>query len=231
VQFVVQFVEQFVADEESCIRTDQVGDSSDSLTNTSNTFPEADVFISAVDLCRFRHLIVDLDPEEETVFSRLTESVLTTTLYKGKTTEHEHTVEFWFGKMGQLSSSGVGQFYGHRNSRMAARPEIPSSGSELRVAYQYMDRPLESGDASKLLHTLQEGLKTYAGEPEVDVKLQKPWPYFPRFDAKGLSEGLPWKILQLQGQRNTIFIGSSVCFESALDCVAYNLMLCKKICA
>lgn len=192
---------------------------------------EADVFISAVDLCRFRHLIVDLDPEEETVFSRLTESVLTTTLYKGKTTEHEHTVEFWFGKMGQLSSSGVGQFYGHRNSRMAARPEIPSSGSELRVAYQYMDRPLESGDASKLLHTLEEGLKTYAGEPEVDVKLQKPWPYFPRFDAKGLSEGLPWKILQLQGQRNTIFIGSSVCFESALDCVAYNLMLCKKICA
>ena len=62
--------------------------------------PEADVFISAVDLCRFRHLIVDLDPEEEAVFSRLTESVLTTTLYRGKTTEHEHTVEFWFGKMG-----------------------------------------------------------------------------------------------------------------------------------
>jgi len=114
---------------------------------------------------------------------------------------------------------------------MAARPEIPSDGSELRVAYQYMDRPLETGDASKLLNVLEENLKSYAGEEHVDVKVQKAWPYFPRFDAKGLSEGLPWKILELQGQRNTIFTGSSVCFESALDCVAYNLMLLKKICA
>jgi len=192
---------------------------------------EADVFISAIDLYRFRHLITDLVPEEEAVFSKLTESVLTTTLYKGKTTDHEHTVEFWFGKMGAMHPSGVGQFYGHRNSRMAARPEIPSDGSELRVAYQYMDRPLETGDASKLLNVLEENLKSYAGEEHVDVKVQKAWPYFPRFDAKGLSEGLPWKILELQGQRNTIFAGSSVCFESALDCVAYNLMLLKKICA
>ena len=32
----------------------------------------------------------------------------------------------------------------------------------------------------------------------MDVKVQKAWPYFPRFDAKGLSEGLPWKILELR---------------------------------
>ncbi|CAK9009408.1 unnamed protein product [Durusdinium trenchii] len=198
---------------------------------------EADIFISAIDLRRFRHLITDLDPEEEKLFSRLTASSLTTTLYKGKTTEHEHTVEFWFGKMGNpVSPPGstghpVAQFYGHRNSRMAARPSIPSNGVELRVAYQYMDRPIESGDASKLVTTLEENLKTYAGEEKVDVLIQKPWDYFPRFDAKGLREGLPWKILDLQGQRNTVFIGSSVCFESALDVVAYNLMLCKKICA
>eukprot|EP00438_Fugacium_kawagutii_P019458 Skav230461 [mRNA] locus=scaffold186:168416:169963:+ [translate_table: standard] len=192
---------------------------------------EADIFISAIDMFRFRHLITDLDPEEKAVFSRLTESVLATTLYQGKTTTHEHTVEIWFGRMGQLHPSGVGQFHAHRNSRMAARPEMPSDGSELRVAYQFMDRPLESGDGSKLLAALEEGLKSYAGEEQVDVKVQKPWAYFPRFDAKGLSDGLPWKILELQGQRNTIFTGSSVCFESALDCVAYNLMLCQKICA
>ena len=81
--------------------------------------------LNLLNCVRFRHLIKDLDPEEEAIFSKLTESTLTTTLYKGKTTEHEHTVEFWFGKMGQ-NSSGVGQFYGHRNSRMAVRSHIAS---------------------------------------------------------------------------------------------------------
>ena len=100
----------------------------------------------------------DLDPEEEEIFSNLVESVLTTTLYKGsqrwggayalcsarsaasvppcggQTTKHEHSVEFWFGKMGNLSPLGVGQVYGQRNSRTRGAPqqckqrEVASSG-------------------------------------------------------------------------------------------------------
>lgn len=47
---------------------------------------EADVFISAIDLYRFRHL-TDLDPEEA-VFSKLTESVLTTTSHVVQGEDH-----------------------------------------------------------------------------------------------------------------------------------------------
>jgi len=192
---------------------------------------KADIFINAVSLYQFRHLIKDLDPEEEAIFSKMTESTITTTLYKGKTVPHEHSVELWFGRMGHLTPSGVGQFYCHRNSRLASRPDVPSDGTELRVAYQYMTRPYEKGDDEQLASALKEGLKSYAGEPEVDIILQKVWTYMPRFQSDGLVDECPWKILGLQGQRNTIYIGSSVCFESALDQVAYNIMLARKITA
>ncbi|CAJ1412516.1 unnamed protein product [Effrenium voratum] len=192
---------------------------------------EADMFVSAIDMYRFSHLITDLDPEEKEVFSKLTESTLATTLYKGKTVAHEHTVEFWFARQGVLTSDGVGQFHAQRNSRMATRPEIPAvDDTELRVAYQYSEKPPQSGDAAKLSQALMEGLKTFAGEPEVEIRLQKPWPYFPRFEAQDLVKGCPWKILEMQGKRNTVFIGSSVCFESVLDVVCYNQLLARKIC-
>jgi len=92
-----------------------------------------------------------------------------------------------------------------------------------------MTRPKEVGDEEKLAVALKEGLKTYAGEPEVEIVLQKVWTYMPRFQGNGLVEECPWKILSLQGQRNTFYIGSSVCFESALDQVTYNIMLGRKI--
>lgn len=191
---------------------------------------QGDVVITAIDLFRFRHLICDLAPEEEQIFSQLQGQSLTTTLYKGKTTDHDYTVETWFGRMGFLDD-GVGQFYAQRNSRMAARPNVPSNGVELRVAYQYMPKPLQTGDEAKLATVLKENLKSYAGEPEVEILLQKAWGYFPHFENEALVKEFPWKILDLQGKRNTIFIGSSVCFESALDQVAYNLMLLSKMTA
>eukprot|EP00434_Breviolum_minutum_P000958 symbB.v1.2.000843.t1/scaffold37.1/size397765/15 len=191
---------------------------------------QGDIFINAVSLYQFRHLIKDLDPEEEAIFSKLTQSTITTTLYKGKAVPHEHSVEIWFGRMGYLTPSGVGQFYCHRNSRLATdSPQVAPDGRELRVAYQYMTRPKEVGDEEKLAVALKEGLKTYAGEPEVEIVLQKVWTYMPRFQGNGLVEECPWKILSLQGQRNTFYIGSSVCFESALDQVTYNIMLGRKI--
>ncbi|RHY53326.1 hypothetical protein DYB34_010651, partial [Aphanomyces astaci] len=46
--------------------------------------------------------------------------------------------------------------------------------------------------------------------------------YFPRFTPAGLKKGLLWKIWDIQGQRKTTWIGSSVSFESVLDVVVYN---------
>jgi hypothetical protein len=61
-------------------------------------------------------------------------------------------------RMGILDD-GVGQFYAQRNSRMAARPNVPSNGVELRVAYQYMPKPLQTGDEAKLATVLKENLR------------------------------------------------------------------------
>ena len=61
-------------------------------------------------------------------------------------------------RMGFLDD-GVGQFYAQRNSRMAARPNVPSNGVELRVAYQYMPKPLQTGDEAKLATVLKENLR------------------------------------------------------------------------
>jgi hypothetical protein len=35
--------------------------------------------------------------------------------------------------------------------------------------------------------------------------------------------------MEMQGKRNTLWIGSSVCFESVLDCVIYNNNLVKRV--
>ena len=58
-----------------------------------------------------------------------------------------------------ILDDGVGQFYAQRNSRMAARPNVPSNGVELRVAYQYMPKPLQTGDEAKLATVLKENLR------------------------------------------------------------------------
>ena len=58
-----------------------------------------------------------------------------------------------------IMDDGVGQFYAQRNSRMAARPNLPPNGVELRVAYQYMPKPLQTGDEAKLAKVLKENLR------------------------------------------------------------------------
>jgi hypothetical protein len=53
--------------------------------------------------------------------------------------------------------------------------------------------------------------------------------YFPRFTQKGLINGNLWKIQGIQGENEMFWIGSSVCFESVLDVVVYNIDLMKRI--
>lgn len=46
--------------------------------------------------------------------------------------------------------------------------------------------------------------------------------YFWHFDNEALKKRAPWRIFDLQGKRGLIFAGSSCCFESVLDVLAYN---------
>ncbi|KAF0729510.1 hypothetical protein AaE_009367, partial [Aphanomyces astaci] len=93
---------------------------------------------------------------------------------------------------------------------------------------QYYDTPLSQVVRGGVTPLLRKDL-ALAGMNQVAVWTQRPFNYFPRFTQEGLKKGLPWKIWNMQGQRRTTWIGSSVCFESALDVVTYNNNLIKRV--
>ncbi|KAK3106395.1 hypothetical protein FSP39_019106 [Pinctada imbricata] len=47
-------------------------------------------------------------------------------------------------------------------------------------------------------------------------------PYFTRFSVRDMDRGFIWDVLDLQGQRNTWYIGGSVTFDSAGAVIQYN---------
>jgi hypothetical protein len=54
---------------------------------------------------------------------------------------------------------------------------------------------------------------------------QYPWSYFHHFGNDTIREGLPWDLLDMQGEQKTWWAGASACFESVLDVVSYNNMI------
>lgn len=52
--------------------------------------------------------------------------------------------------------------------------------------------------------------------------------YFPHFKAEEIGQGMPWKILNSQGDNNTLYVSSFTCFESVLHCYLYGEMLMKR---
>ncbi len=103
-----------------------------------------------------------------------------------------------------------------------------SNPSKLFVSYCY-DLPIHSSTAAweeACLHALQQAL------PEGRFVIHAKGPttgneslYFPHFNANGILEGAPWKLLELQGKNQTLFIGGSSIFESINAIIDYNDLL------
>mmetsp|Transcript_14703 Transcript_14703/g.44852 ORF Transcript_14703/g.44852 Transcript_14703/m.44852 type:complete len:625 (+) Transcript_14703:51-1925(+) len=62
------------------------------------------------------------------------------------------------------------------------------------------------------------------GVTGVNVLLQCPWD-FNSYDARGLKDGLPWDLLEMQGDNRTFWIGACACLESVNDVTNYNVEL------
>ncbi|KAJ3307518.1 hypothetical protein HDU76_004599 [Blyttiomyces sp. JEL0837] len=213
----------------------------DNVTGLETTL-QADYIIMAVDLNRFLPLVKDVSVQETSLFTKFNSSVLATTLFESDPAPIERPNAQWFYRMRpdeqRDGKNVVGRVYMQRNSKnnMVTKANIELlngvqtygnlTGRQRRVSYQFIGGT-NTVDPEVLKQTLLNDVG--ALESNVDVILQKPWPYFTRFDAKEIEEGLPWEILKVQGQRNTLWIGSSVCFESVLDVVTYNLNLLKRI--
>ncbi|KAJ3268703.1 hypothetical protein HDV01_002356 [Terramyces sp. JEL0728] len=195
-----------------------------------------DRLVMAVDLSTHLGLISDLTAEEKTLFSGYTSSVLTTTLYESDKGVVEYPIEYWFKRMTRNPPGGVqGRLYAQRNSKLALFGTFNNvtntwnaSGRQKRIGYQYLGRPMQKNDSKTMLGLLKTDLVTET-DLNAEIILQKPHRYFPRFGTDGILAGKPWGIVDIQGKSNTLWIGSSVCFESVLDVMTYNTNLFSRL--
>ncbi|KAF0718094.1 Aste57867_1900 [Aphanomyces stellatus] len=193
---------------------------------------DCDHVVMAVDLSLFADLVVDMTSDEAALFKgTYVASTFTTTMFESDSGPLETAAQVWPLRMvnedGRLSAL--------RNSKLTILPGDPAAGwgnltngLQVRVAYQFFDKPLRDVDRIKMKSSLWLDLRK-AGLPSPSVWGTFSFNYFPRFNATGLKKGLPWKIWDIQGDRRTTWIGSSVCFESVLDVVTYNNNLIQRV--
>jgi hypothetical protein len=67
------------------------------------------------------------------------------------------------------------------------------------------------------------------GEEDIQVIRKETWNYFPRFSVEQAADGILWKIVENQGDRNTWYTGSSVIFESAKSVIEYNHLMMRRM--
>ncbi|KAF0688523.1 Aste57867_19865 [Aphanomyces stellatus] len=191
---------------------------------------DCDHVVMAVDLSLFANVVVDMTPEEKALFTgSYTASTFVTTLFDSEASPIETAAQIWHYRMvqgGRLSALRNSKFTLEYKNQLEWGDMV--DGRHKRVAYQYYDQPLATVNRNDVTPLLRKDL-ALAGMNGVAVWTQKYWNYFPRFTADGLKKGLLWKIWDSQGDRKTTWIGSSVCFESALDVVTYNNNLIQRV--
>jgi hypothetical protein len=63
------------------------------------------------------------------------------------------------------------------------------------------------------------------GNEDIRILHQEPWKYFYHFDAEGLKQKLPKRLLEIQGHNRTAYVHASGAFESVNDAVSYATMI------
>jgi len=144
-------------------------------------------------------------------------------------------------------NNGEGEVMGYRNeTRLALSHETLKDGetvtSEYLTLYQLSDPSAANCDKTSK-EELQKKFCEFANKAPSwfpytvpvtakGVLKQDPTvfhtPYFNRFTTESLNKGLPWDLLDIQGQNYTTFTHGSSCFESVLQIYQYLQMLEKK---
>ena len=217
-------------------------DLTDAATSASSSM-EADHVVMAVDLKRYAPLVQDLQADEADALSGMEGSLYLITLYDSNpTVPVDRPVIGWFSRMTpNVSRDGVGsgaRLHGLVNEAKVSRGKAykgsdgtiwygNATGRQRRLAYQWMEG-VTSANMTLWNETLLQDI-SHLGQTDVAVISQAVWPYITHFSRDALKNGNPWKVLKMQGKRNTFWIGSSVCFETTVEVMKYNLRLAKRI--
>mmetsp|Transcript_82512 Transcript_82512/g.163871 ORF Transcript_82512/g.163871 Transcript_82512/m.163871 type:complete len:639 (-) Transcript_82512:59-1975(-) len=191
---------------------------------------------------------MDLTTAEQKIFQRLSYFVLMTTFYRSEPVAGYSTEDS--GKSGMYNYNALdggkeddGMWYGDRDDHRIFAGAMARHGKQWRVAYQFYEKPCEHNPAMCNLTTVfpmeDYPFKDFQQPEELDrltrdlqawgsdlsLAEQFPWPYFWHFSESAISEGKPWDLFDMQGEKSTFWLGASAVFESVHDVVNYNLQV------
>jgi len=182
---------------------------------------------------------LDQDDEETELFKPLQSFTFRTTLYQ-RTPEPNRTAhvdlypDTLTGGAGEVA--GVGRVHAIRDSVVATFGDLHGTDKDRReqMCYQFDTRAMETMDAGALDKFLaeQNGYRKQFLDARVgpaDIWQTENFRYFYHYSPEFIEKGYPWRILERQGKRRTIYVHASVLFESVLDIIHYETMLLKTL--
>lgn len=171
--------------------------------------------------------VCDYNNNERVLFDQLQNFTFHTTLIKVPLTKpQEHGVIFAPYALEKMQ----GSVYGFRNES-AKKFGLRFSNTmteNLVTVYQLLgptSHPYTPDEFARILADELPTLDWWPFGPNFKVVDSLTTPYFDHYSPGNLKAQLPWKLFDLQGQNNTLYVHASTCFESALDCWGYANML------
>lgn len=170
--------------------------------------------------------ICDYTGEELETFNQFSQYTFHTTLLKVKVPSkpQEHAVVFAPLPLEAMD----GSVYAYRNDTAKQFGLCAANGmmENLVAVYQLAASPLTEEQFKKLLLDQLKASSWWPFGQDFEILASVTTPYFDHFGNSSLQKKLPWTILQRQGQKQTLLVHASACFESALHCWSYaNLLL------
>jgi hypothetical protein len=188
--------------------------------------------------------VKDLSDSESSIFSKLSSFVLSTTLYDSDAvasyTDDATKKPIMYNTEKMHGPETDGGWYADRwDAIIHGGNSALDQDRQTRVAYQFvenacsMDSSLCDSDRvadldleqapnlkSRFLQELDSQKVT-----NVEVIRQFPWPYFHHYESAAVASGVPWDVVDMQGERKTWWLGASAFFESVHNVIDYNYMI------
>jgi hypothetical protein len=175
--------------------------------------------------------ICDYTPTESGIFDKLENFTFHTTLLKVKVPgPQDHAVIFAPNSLEEM----VGNVYGFRNesAKQFGLDKANEMAYNLVTVYQLegsLPTPSSAKEFEKILKQQLKDIDWWPFSDEYQILKSVTTPYFDHFSNDDLKDGLPWKLLNQQGQNNTLYVHAFTCFESVLDCWAYAELMMSSV--
>jgi len=193
---------------------------------TGNRSIEKDYAMLAI-ACDPRALtgICDYTPDELETFKQFSNYTFHTTLLKAKVPANaqKHAVVFAPSLLEKMD----GSVYAYRNesAKQFGQPAANAMKENLVAVYQLAASSLTEEQFKKIFMDQLRSSTWWPFGMDFDILANVITPYFDRFGNSALEKKQPWTVLQRQGEKRTLLVHASSCFESALHCWSYANLL------